>query len=265
MAYLIYFQNFMINKINKLNNSLPQLKFRRFEFKYRIPRFLVDKITTDLLNYMEWDSFVINKPEKFYQVSSLYFDSEGFGCYREKMAGVKDRKKLRLRIYSTILNPDMKIFVEIKRKRDMAILKDRLIINYQDYLNILSKKPSVFLNNQLSTQEQDVWKEFLWIKRYNCMTPKVMVVYKRKPLMGRVNNKFRITFDSDIQACPANQLDFFSRRRNVLFDDVIMELKYNNTIPDWFHFIIQKYQLNRVAFSKYCKSLEVCHKYYKYV
>ena len=255
----------MINKIKEFNNLLPQLKFRRFEFKYRIPHFLVDKITADLLHYMEWDPFVINKPEKHYQVSSLYFDSEGLGCYHEKMAGVKDRKKLRLRTYSNVLSSDMKVFVEIKRKRDMAILKDRLIINYQDYLDVIHKESSAFLNNRLLTQEQDVWKEFLWTKRYNCMTPRIMVIYNRKPLVGRINNRFRITFDSNIQAFPSDQLNFTNRRRNVLSDDVIMELKYNNTIPDWFHFIIQKYQLNRVAFSKYCKSLEVCHKYYKYV
>lgn len=255
----------MIKKINKLNNLVTKLKFRRFEFKYYIPRFLVDKITTDLLNYMEWDSFVANKPEKFYQVSSLYFDSEGLGCYHEKTAGIKIRKKLRLRTYATTLTSDIKIFVEIKRKSDMVVLKDRFIINYQDYLNILSDNSLIFSNKQLSTQEHDVWKEFLWTKKHNCMTPRIMVIYKRKPLMGSVNNRFRITFDSDIEAYPINRLDFLDNRISVLSRDVIMELKYDNTIPNWFHFIIQKYQLNRVAFSKYCKSLEVCHKYYKHV
>ena len=195
----------------------------------------------------------------------MYFDSEGLGCYHEKVAGVKNRKKLRLRTYTTSLNSDVKVFVEIKRKKDMAILKDRFIINYQDYLNILSDKSLTLSNNQLSAQEKDVWKEFLWIKKYNCMTPKIMVVYNRKPLVGRINDRFRITFDSDIQAYPSDRLNFLNHKTDVLSNDVIMELKYNNTIPRWFHFIIQKHQLNRLAFSKYCKSLEACHKDHKYV
>lgn len=237
---------------------MPQLKFRRFEFKYRLPFFLVNKIMADLLNYMDWDPFVKNRPDKSYQVSSLYLDSAGLGCYYEKLAGIKKRKKLRLRFYADVFEPNTKIFVEIKRKNDMTILKDRLVIDYQSCPDFLSGRKN-FSDSPILAQEKDVLQEFLWTKKYNCLTPKIMVVYKRRPLIGRLNRRFRITFDSHLQAYLADGLYFSEHKKNILSKDVIMELKYNDTIPGWFHYIIQKYQLNRVPFSKYCKSIEGCY------
>jgi len=245
---------------NNNSNKLPQLQFRRFEFKYRLPIFLVKHIMSDLFDYMEWDPFVKDNPDKSYCVSSLYLDSAGLGCYHEKLAGIKKRKKLRFRFYADVFEPDTKIFVEIKRKNDMTVLKDRLVIDYQNCVNFLSGKESIS-DSKMSVQEKDVLREFLWTKKHNCLTPKIMVVYKRQPLIGRLDCRFRITFDSCLQAYPADRLCFSERRKDILSKDVIMELKYNNTIPGWFHCIVQKYQLNREPFSKYCKSLEGCYVY----
>lgn len=240
----------------------PRLQFRRFEFKYHLPIFTVDKIIDDLLEYMDWDPFVSNRIDKSYQVNSLYFDSFSFGCYNEKLAGVKERKKLRLRTYATALEPTTKVFLEIKRKDDMVVFKDRLIIDYQDCHNLSDLK-----RYQFSKQEKKVLEEFLWTKSYNCMTPKLMVVYKRKALVGRFDKRFRITFDSQIQAYPANQLSFSGNQpaAEIFPKRVIMELKYNNGIPYWFHWMIQKYQLSREPFSKYCQSLETYQQNYKHV
>jgi len=253
----------MIN--NNLTNLLPQLRFRRFEFKYSLSKIMASKILGDLLNYMEWDPYALNQPDKSYQVSSLYFDSAGFGCYHEKLAGIKKRKKLRLRTYATVFEPTTKIFLEIKGKDDMAILKDRMVIDYQTVSDWLANGQSNFLTNQLSVQGEKFFKEFLWLKNYNCLLPKIMVIYKRQPLISRLDHKFRITFDSQIQAHPANRFYFSEQKTEILSDDLIMELKYNNTIPNWFHWIIQKYQLNRRPYSKYCQSIAGCYKNQQYV
>jgi len=250
--------------INDLNNLPPQLKFRRFEFKYQLPLFLIDRIISDLLNYMEWDPFVVDRDDKSYQVSSLYFDSAGLGCYHEKLAGIKKRKKFRLRTYATVLKPSTKVFIEIKRKDDMAILKDRLAIDYQSHFSFLTNGYPDLSINQMSAQEKGVLKEFLWTKSYNCLTPKIMVIYKRQPLIGRLDHRFRITFDSHLQAYPANQLSFSDRKTEIFPNQMVMELKYNNIIPSWFHRLIQKYRLDRMPFSKYCHSLAGCYKNHRY-
>ncbi|MFH1551730.1 MAG: polyphosphate polymerase domain-containing protein [bacterium] len=251
--------------INNLNNLPIQLRFRRFEFKYHLPLFLVDKVISDLLHYMKWDRFVADKQDKSYKVSSLYFDSHGLGCYHEKLSGIKRRKKLRLRTYADELEPLTEVFVEIKRKDDMVILKDRLVIDYQSHFDFLKIGQPDLSVSKISVQEKEVLKEFLWTKNYNCMLPKIMVVYKRQPLISKLDHRFRITFDSQIQTYPAKELSFSNQKTEVFPDWAVMELKYNNTVPDWFHRIVQKYQLNRSPFSKYCQSLQAWHKHYKYV
>lgn len=250
---------------NFLKPTLPiKLKFRRFEFKYRLPSFVADKIMNELLNYMEWDSYVVNQPDKSYQVSSLYFDTAGFDCYHEKLAGVKDRKKLRFRTYLNKFQPATPVFLEIKRKSDMIILKDRLVSNYHSCTDFINTGQFNSVNS-LSTQEQKLLKEFLWLKNYNCLLPKLMVIYRRKPLIGRLDPGFRVTLDSQIRAYPANQLFFSQKAIEVFPRRTVMELKYNNTVPYWFHQIIQKYQLNREPFSKYCQSLEAARNYFLHV
>lgn len=251
---------------NFLKPNLPiKLRFRRFEFKYRLPVFLADKILNELLNYMEWDPYAIDQPDHFYQVNSLYFDTAGFGCYYEKIAGNKDRRKLRLRTYTDELKPETPIFLEIKRKSDMVIFKDRIILKYQDCADSIVNGQFNSLNNYHSLQDEELLKEFLWLKNYNCLLPKLMVTYKRKPLIGRIDPRFRITFDSQIKTCPTDRLFFSDKAVEVFPQGVVMELKYNNSIPHWFHWIIQKYQLNREQFSKYCQSLETSFKHYRHV
>lgn len=256
----------MIKKIIKRVNQKPlKLRFQRFEFKYRLPEYIVGKIIQDLLNHMDWDPYVAGNNDKSYQVSSLYFDTTGFGCYHEKIAGVKSRKKLRLRTYATELQPDTRVFLEIKRKNDMIVFKDRLATNYQECFHSINNGQFSRLVDHASCQDKELLKEFLWLKEYNCLLPKLMVIYKRQPLVGRIDQKFRVTFDSQLKAYPANQLFFSKRAVEVFPHSVIMELKYNDSVPYWFHQIIKKYQLNREPFSKYCQSLEASQKYYHYV
>jgi len=251
-------EDFLIQK------QAPKLKFQRFEFKYIVEPFMVDKIIGQLLNYMDWDTYAINRPDKSYSVSSLYFDTANFTCYHQKMAGVRQRQKLRLRTYETDLEPKTPIFMEIKRRNQAIVFKDRLIVNYQDCPGFISTGQIEIDLKRGFSQERQTFKNFLWIKNRNCLLPKIMITYKRKPLMDKVNQGFRITFDYDIKAYPANKLFFSDRTIEVFPQKCIMELKYNNSIPAWFHRIIQRYQLERVSFSKYCRSLEKVQTYYNY-
>lgn len=254
----------MLRKL--LDNQLPlKLRFRRFEFKYCLPDSLALRILDDLTDFMDWDPYVKDQPEKFYQVSSLYFDTANFDCYHEKLSGIKDRKKLRLRTYAVEVGPKTPVFMEIKRKSDMVILKDRLVTDYQHCFDFVDKGQAHQLIAHLSPPEQELFKEFFWLKTHNCLLPKIMVVYKRQPLFSKIDPGFRITFDSQIRAYPARHLSFSEEAAEVFKDGTVMELKYNNTIPAWFHQIVVKYQLNRQAFSKYANSLETCRNHYQHV
>jgi len=195
-------------------------------------------------------------------VASLYYDSAGLGVYHEKLAGVKKRKKLRLRVYDSQLLPDTNVFIEIKRKDDALVLKDRIIISYRECYNALFLGMYEPLRKSLPEQYKELFDEFLWTKEYNCLVPKVMVTYKRCPMISKIDKKFRITFDKHLTTRTANWLSLKKGGQPVEPDYVIMEVKYNNTLPEWFGNVIKDYQLERMALSKYCMSIEQCMKDY---
>lgn len=241
-------------EIPKTNN----LHFQRFEFKYLLPAELADILIPKLLKYMDWDEHVSERPSKEYQVASLYYDSAGLACYYEKLAGVEKRKKLRLRVYDEELKPETEIYVEIKRRDDAIVLKDRIKASYQDCFLALSQGDYQLLKKERPVNENNFLDEFIWTKDYNCLEPKLMVIYQRAPLVGKIDKKFRVTFDANIKAYPADRLDFKKEGAAVNPDSVILEVKYNNVLPVWFHEIIKDYQLQRISFSKYCMAIDAC-------
>jgi len=229
----------------------PNLHFQRFEFKYFLPKNKADKIIPALLNHMRWDPYISASGHDFYIVNSLYFDNHNFSCFWDKEAGVADRKKLRYRYY----NQDKdNLFVEIKRKKDALVIKDRIKLNNSDNTSI----SQALYQFRLTHKDHRFSQEVSWFKTKNCLQPKIFLSYKRKALIGRIDPKFRVTFDYDIKATMSNNLSsnpYFYK--NIYPKGTVLELKYNNVLPSWFHRIIQKYQLNRIAFSKYCNSVRV--------
>jgi len=234
----------------------PTLHFQRFEFKYYLPKNIADKLIPALLNYMDWDPYIKESGQDYYQVNSLYFDSPDFGCFWDKESGIADRKKLRFRFYNDIKDQASPIFAEIKRKKDALVIKDRISIDAASSSNDnFDKKLSELLN---ADQDNDFLHELVWFKKRNTLRPKLFVSYKRKALVGKIDKKFRVTFDYDIKTQLANDLDISPNKfKNVYPGGAVLELKYNNVLPAWFHKIIQRYQLQRLAYSKYCNSLRV--------
>ena len=77
------------------------------------------------------------------------------------------------------------------------------------------------------------------------------------PLINKNGLYFRLTFDSDIKACSSNNI--FSRDNSwkiCIAGNDILEVKFDFTIPPWFHRIIQSYQLKRISVSKFVIGME---------
>ncbi len=239
----------------------PKLHFRRFEFKYILPASTADKIIPALLQFMDWDSYVAQSEKDHYTVNSLYYDSAGFGCYDEKVAGVRRRSKFRLRYYND-LREDSSIFTEIKRKYDAVVIKDRSVLSLEQAKEFFYKDNLKSLPD-LKKNDKETLEEFLWAKNHNGMMPAVLVSYTRRPLVSKHDERFRVTFDSNITACRADWLGNESEsKKDVLKEDLVLELKFNNHMPLWFYEIIEEYRLNRIAFSKYCNSLETIYPFF---
>lgn len=234
----------------------PKFHFQRFEFKYYLPKNRADKLIPVLLKHMDWDPYIKNSGKDFYQVNSLYFDNASFSCFWDKESGIADRKKLRFRFYNFIENDQSPVFLEIKRKKDALVIKDRIKLQFMDCGNdSLNQK----LTNLLKENSQNEFlKELIWFKSRNCLKPKLFITYKRKALISKLDNKFRVTFDYDIKAQLNKSLALTKDKfKDVYPAGVVLELKFNNILPAWFSKLIQKYQLQRLAYSKYCNSLRV--------
>ncbi len=104
----------------------------RFEFKYVISR----QIARQVEAYIDKIGLAKDGPgHGQYTVCSLYFDTPTLKDYYEKQAGLKNRQKLRARIYEADFNHDSeKIWLEVKEKHDMFVHKNRQIISHEEWL-----------------------------------------------------------------------------------------------------------------------------------
>ena len=90
------------------------------------------------------------------------------------------------------------------------------------------------------------------------MLPQNMVIYKRQPLISKVDPNFRVTIDYDLRTFLSNSLKLKNSEKKVNTRMAILEVKFNNSMPAWFQSIIQRYGLEHQPFSKYCTCLETC-------
>lgn len=233
-----------------------KVHFQRFEFKYQMPLSQAEGMIPEFLKYMDFDPYGINLPNNAYTVTSLYYDSVGLGCYHDKIAGVRTRKKIRVRTYEPKVNSQTPVFLEIKRKYDTVVVKDRLKMTFDQSKKLIedNQMPDLKLDNH-DTQTLD---EFMWLKNKNSMIPQDMVIYKRKSFISKVDKDFRVTIDYDLRTYLTNSVDQKGTELMVNPGMAILELKFNNIMPFWFHRIIQRYSLQQRPFSKYCSALEVC-------
>ncbi len=230
----------MINLIE----SPAKLHFRRFEFKYHLPRAIADRILPELMNYMIWDEYA--EGDDGYEVTSLYMDSSDFACFHDKLDGVLTRRKLRVRSYGK--GDD--VFFELKRRSGEVILKDRIIVGADAFAD--------FVNDPFSLKgDEDFVNEFLYEFSSNNMKPSLLVNYKRKPFFSKFDPRFRVTFDYDLSFARPQGASFDGEYQVAYDDLVIMEVKFNGAMPRWFHHaVVEDYGLRKDTFSKYCAGIE---------
>ena len=232
--------------------------FLRYEFKYFVSDKISNEIFNQSINFMNIDNFALINKENKYLVRSLYFDNEHFVNFFEKVDGIKVRKKYRLRSYDKNLNSNSPVFFEMKGRAYDRIIKKRVLIDksdikYFETLKDLDKLYKKYNNNLI--------KDFIFdVKRKN-IRPQIMIDYYRRPLINKFGLYFRLTFDAELTTSKTNF--FFEDAKRFKFPlkykpgVSILEVKFERSIPAWFHRIIQSYNLNRRSISKFV--LGVCN------
>ena len=233
--------------------------FLRYEFKYFISSKISNEIFNKSLNFMKIDNFALKNKNKGYLVRSLYFDNDQYDNFFEKVDGIKIRKKFRLRSYDKYSVSKYPFFLEMKGRVLDRIIKKRVLLDKNDIKYFETLKNLDELNNKY--KDTNLIKEFIYdVKRKN-IKPKIVIDYNRKPLVNKFGLYFRLTFDSDLVTSKTGYL--FENQKKFYLPltykpgNTILEVKFERSIPAWFHRIIQSYNLNRRSISKFV--LGVCN------
>lgn len=218
------------------------IKTFRHEVKYRINHLEMLKIRDKLQELM-----IVDQNVDGYMVRSLYFDSINDIDYYDKLSGVGERKKIRLRIYND--NPS-KIKLEIKNKYDVHQLKESLIINQSTARELIKGNYDVLLK-----LDSDISIKIYEIMKNNCYLPKCIVEYDR--LAFRTNTTTRITLDYNIKKSN-DYSKFLEGNINYLplinHNEAVLEIKYDRFLEPYIEKILNKYISNNESVSKYVMS-----------
>lgn len=222
--------------------------FSRYEFKYIISKNTSANIKKEISDLMIVDKFT--NLNNHYLVRSLYFDNNIFSCFNDKIDGIKIRHKFRIRTYSDKKKNISPIFLEIKGRNNLRTFKRRTMIDIKDLDFFLDKKKIFSLKKKYENNENI--EKFIFDNFKKKISPKVLIDYNRSAYLNKSGLYFRVTFDSDIKACVSKHIFNENENwKNCIFGYEILELKFDLTIPPWFHRIIQSYELQRISVSKF--------------
>ena len=227
----------------------------RLEYKYLVPLSSMDRLRVDLLKYLDHDGYAIKRPDKEYTVRSIYLDTHSYECYYEKMDGIHTRRKYRIRGYNTP-EENNQIFFEIKRKYDNFISKSRAGFYFQDLHEILRNNQNI---PSLVDREVDDYEYFYYHYQLRHLEPKVLVVYDREPFECKFGSQLRITFDKNLRSKSVDtyiQLFDDDKLLDVYRTNFVFEVKFFQVLPQWISRVLSKYDLTRLAVSKYTSSIE---------
>lgn len=214
----------------------------RFEKKYILNNLQVEQLKHRISPLMNLDPILNGK--KFYSIRSLYFDDYNDTCLKQVINGISERYKYRIRFYNG--NTEY-IVLEKKYKINNMTKKISVQITKDIVESILNGSISVSDNND------KLLNELIVMIRTRGFRPVVIIDYDRIPYVYDAGC-VRVTFDFNL-SCSYDFDKLFSDDllRIPLLDsgNTILEVKYNDFIPDYIRFSLQLGELYRTSFSKY--------------
>lgn len=179
-----------------------------------------------------------------YEIRSLYFDNPADKALREKIDGVSRREKFRIRYY----NKDSSlIHLEKKRKINGLGTKESASLTEEETHAILRG------DYTWMTQKHDPLVEELYMKMTTQqLRPKTIVDYTREPYIFPAGN-VRVTIDYNIRT-GLTCTDFLNPDCITIpagDAPIILEVKWDNYLPDIIRDAVQLGSRSPCAFSKY--------------
>ena len=225
----------------------------RHEFKYFINAWDRELLTRRLGTVLRRDHHV--QPDGTYNIRSLYFDNFSDSALFEKIDGGNPRAKFRIRVYN---GDDSYISLEKKVKCGDLTQKLQARITREEYEKIVAGDTDWMLYDG-----RGVVAELYAQMKYRNLRPKTLVEYTRTPFIydpGDLDfapGDVRVTLDCDIRSgifsdnlfdpCPCVPTD----------SSDILEVKYDEYLPDVVRYLINPMCRDRQSSSKY----EICRQF----
>ena len=214
----------------------------RHEYKYLISAGAAQLLKLRLPHVMARDPHAGAAGQ--YTIRSLYFDDGNYAAYEEKMSGVADRVKYRIRYY----NYDTRaIRLEKKEKRGDLTRKTGQTITLNDARHLQSGNSGPCPDTQAELITQ------LRIGIGNGLRPAILVDYDRTPFVCADGNT-RITIDENIRTRPydADLLASPGAMIPVLEPGTaVLEVKFNDFLPGYLAEALADIPKVNIAVSKY--------------
>lgn len=223
-------------------------KFRH-EFKYQISDAQMMLIQSRVHCLLKTDSHAGREGK--YNIRSLYFDDYDNRCFYENENGTDPREKFRIRIYN---HSAERIRLECKRKERGKTLKTSCSLTREQCELLMKGKALPNIDKQPSLLRK-LTVEMLT----RGLRPVVIVEYDRIPYVYS-NGNVRITLDTNISSSTAIEcfLDEKIPKRPVMpVGAQLLEVKYDEFLPDFIYSALQLQNLRQTAFSKYY----ICRKF----
>jgi len=215
----------------------------RHELKYLISAAQLPLLRKRIAGIMEPDPHA--GKDGIYSIRSLYFDDYQNRCYYENENGTDPREKFRIRIYN---HSSDRIMLECKRKEHGKTLKSACPLTLAQAQSLVHGKPLTDVSRQFPLQR----KLFLEM-RTRLFRPVVIVEYERISYVYQ-NGNVRVTFDINMSSS-ANLTDFLSselpKRPIMPAGQYLMEVKFDEYLPDFIYRSLDLGQLQQTAYSKY--------------
>jgi len=183
--------------------------------------------------------------QNFYQIRSLYFDDIDNSCFFDNENGVNIRKKYRIRYY----NQDTTfIRLECKYKVNaMTCKKSELLTKEEAGMLIAGEEFALSPARKLLNQ-------FYVDRKVSMLSPVIITDYIRYPFVYEMGN-VRITFD-DMLSTSAHVGAFlegdYDTRPVFPIGTSLLEVKFDQFLPDLVRDNMEMGDLRQTAFSKYC-------------
>ena len=199
-----------------------------------------------------------------YPIVSEYWDNPGRDLYWERVRGLRERRKFRIRIYGSSDGAiPAAAFLEVKHKSLGRGVKRRLPWNVEmlgDLQGHLEDRLSDGLD-ECGRKERNIRKEILLLVGRRGLQPSCQIRYDRMAYEGGgEGEEIRITFDTDVR-CRMQTRVLVPDCRDFPLEVIppgshLMEVKAHAAMPYWMRNLIGRHHLAPRGFSKYGTAME---------